>query len=136
MPVDEVGQTVTDGAPAKPKPKGKVSPARNVIGIVLLIGFSGAAIFEVMANRSYTGAVKRLEARIPNDETDPNSKNGTLPSRDETEKLIGKAPDGPLVLEGREQKAVYTWQGLRRKYRLKVFYTNQKNQSLIRVETE
>jgi hypothetical protein len=118
------------------KPKAKVSPARNIIGVVLLIGFSCAAILEVVANRGYDAAVKKVEARMPKDSMDPNDKNSVLPTQKEAEKLIGKGPDGPLVKDGHEQKAVYSWQGLRRKYVLKAYYTNEKEPSLIRIETE
>ncbi len=118
------------------KPRAKVSPARNVVGLVLLVAFSGAAIFEVMANRGYNGAVTKLEKRLPKDETDPNDKNSGLPTQAEAEKLIGKGPDGPLVKEGSEQRGTYSWQGLRRKYSLKVYYTNEKVPSVIRLDTQ
>lgn len=120
----------------KGKPKAKVSPARNVIGVILLVGFSSAAILEVVANRGYNSAVTKIEARMPKDSMDPSDKNSVLPTQKEAEKLIGKGPDGPLVKEGHDQKATYSWQGLRKKYTLKAYYTNEKEPSLIRIETE
>lgn len=120
----------------RPKPKGKVSPARNVVGFVLLVAFTGAAIFEVMANRGYNSAVTKMEKRLPKDESDPSDKNSVLPTQVEAEKLIGKSPDGPLVKEGTEQRATYSWQGLRRKYALNVYYTNDKMPSVIRIDTQ
>jgi hypothetical protein len=119
---------------AKVKPK--VSPMRNLIGVILLVVFSCAAFLEISSNRAYTSAITKLEARMPKDSTDPSDKNGTLPSQVEVEKLIGKAPSGPLVKEGGEQKATYSWQGLRKKYLLKAYYTNEKAPNLIRIETQ
>lgn len=124
-----------DAAESRPK-KTKVSPTRNIIGVILLIGFSAAAILEFTANRGFTSASKKLVARMPDDNSDPNGKDAELPTKIEVEKLIGKSPDGPLVKESGEQLATYSWQGLKKKYVIKAYYTTDKQPSLKRFETE
>ena len=124
----------TSAGQAKAKPN--VSPVRNIIGVVLLIAFSGAAILEFTANRGFNAATKSLTARLPDDTTESNSKNSEMPTKVEAEKLIGKAPDGPLVKMEGEQKATYSWQGLKKKYVIKAYYTNDKTPALRRFETQ
>ena len=115
MAVDERGESVTDGTPAvdkeKPKPKGKVSPLRNVIGVVLLLGISGAGIMEVMANRAYTSAVTKLEKRMPTDETDPKDKNATLPTPRKPRSSSARAPTARSSPRGRSKRACIPGRG-------------------------
>ena len=104
------------------------------MGIILLVVFSGTAILELVAISGFNSAVKAIGKRMPSGDEDANAKITELPSRVETEKILGKKADGPLVKMGYEQKATYTWRGVR-KHVLTAYYTNEKEPNLIRYET-
>ena len=121
--------------PEQPKPaaRRKVSPARNAIGVVLLLAFSAVAFKEWDANRRSTAAIARLNEALAKDD-------GDLLSMEQVEGLIGRKPDGPAVPNpggnpvGQELKVEYTWRGVFRKYPLVAIYTNRSRPSLIRTE--
>ncbi len=113
LPVDEEN-------PAKPaeteKPKPKVSPGRNIVGLVLLIALSAIASLEFLAKKGHDAAVVKLEKALAKED-------GELLPEKEAEKLIGKAPDGPGVKTTGRTRKTYTWRGVFRKHVLKVDYT-------------
>lgn len=117
--------TGSRGEQSPPKAKAKTSSTRNIIGLVLLVLCVGATIVEVMASQGYNNAVSNLAMT-----------NATMPTKSAAEKIIGKIPDGPLVTEGTDQIATYTWRGIRGKYVLKVYYNMDKDPTVIRLETE
>jgi hypothetical protein len=106
---------VNTGSPKKP-----VSPARNAIGLVLLIAVVIWCWFEYSAKSGYNSAVHALDARTK-DET-----KALMPVA-EAETLMGKAPDGPGT-EFKDSfqmftKKSYTWRGVLKKYTLTAYYT-------------
>ena len=127
MATGNVGGDGTLGPRTPPKTKAKVSPMRNVIAVVVLVLCVGAAVVELRANQGYNNAVDKLSL-----------KNDAMPNQVEAEKIIGKRPDGPMIPDetGNEQKASYSWQGLRGKYVLKVLYTKDKIPVVVRLEPQ
>ena len=101
-------------------PKKKVSPARNVIGFVGLIVLIVIAAFQYSAVLGYNAALKAIEARSQDEDKG-------LVDVPETEKILGKAPDGPGsdFSEGNRTftKTPYTWRGAIKSYTLTVYYT-------------
>jgi hypothetical protein len=112
---------------AEPGPKKKVSPARNAIGLVLLVAFSAVAYKEWDANRRSNAAIFKLNQVLANNEDD-------LLSMEQVEGLLGRGPDGPGVAEGQEKKVTYTWRGVFRKYPVVAVYTNKSRPALLRIE--
>jgi hypothetical protein len=112
---------------AEPGRKKKVSPARNAIGLVLLIALSAVAYLEWDANRRSSAGIARLSQALAKEE-------GDLLSMEQVEALLGRGPDGPGVAEGREMKVRYTWRGVFRKYPLVAVYTNKNQPALLRIE--
>jgi hypothetical protein len=113
--------------PVKPGLKKKVSPARNAIGLVLLVAFSAVAYKEWDANRRSNAAIFKLNQVLANNEDD-------LLTMEQVEGLLGRGPDGPGVAEGRELRVTYTWRGVFRKYPLVAVYTGRKQPALLRIE--
>lgn len=126
------------GTPATPaKPKAKVSPTRNILGLILLLVFGTVFFFEISAVRGFNSAVQAIEAKLPKeDPKNPTAQLPELPSQVEIEKIIGRPADGPPVREGAETKLVYTWKGLIKTFKLKAYYSNGSNPSLVRIDTE
>jgi hypothetical protein len=116
-------------APGQTRPglKKKVSPVRNVIGLVLLIAFSAVAYKEWDANRRSSEGIAKLNEALAKEE-------GDLLSMEQVEGLIGRGPDGPGVVDGRELKVEYSWRGVFRKYPLIAIYKNGKSPALLRIE--
>jgi hypothetical protein len=112
---------------AEPGLRKKVSPVRNVIGLVLLVSFSAVAYWEWDANRRSSVGIARLNRALSGEE-------GDLLSMEQVEGLLGRGPDGPGVAEGRELRVTYTWRGVFRKYPLVAVYTNNKQPALLRIE--
>ena len=102
-------------------PRKKVSPTRNVIGLIVLVAVLALAGFHYAALIRYTFAVKALDARALDDDKG-------LMTNQEADSLLGKAPDGPgsdFTEEGRSfTKKTYTWQGPLKSFTLTAFYTN------------
>jgi hypothetical protein len=107
---------LAQGAAPKGKAKKPISPARNAIGLVLLVAFSTVAFLEWDANRKANAAIQKLEKAVEGQE------DGLL-SMDEVQKMIGRAPDGPGSMEKGEKKVTYTWRGVIRRRVLTAFYT-------------
>ena len=80
----------TPGSATTGTPKKGVSPARNIIGLVVLLALAAVAWFEYSAHFGYNGAVKALEARTQDEEKG-------LMDVQEAETLLGKSPDGPGI---------------------------------------
>jgi hypothetical protein len=105
----------------------KVSPLRNLIGLVVLLAVITVGVVEVMANMGFNNAVNALNGKLKDVELGP--------SQPEVEKLMGKTPDGPGVREGSESRVRYTWRGVFRSYSLVAYYTTGENPPhLLRVE--
>jgi hypothetical protein len=128
MSVPSSRGSATTGAPKK-----GVSPARNVVGLVLLLALAAVAWFEYSANFGYNGAVKALEARTQDEEKG-------LVDIQEAETLLGKSPDGPgieVADNGRTfTKKTYTWRALLRPQTLTAFYTKEATPHLHHFETQ
>src|SRR5205823_11505794 len=69
-------------------PKKRVSPARNLIGLVVLLAVLALGWLEYSAKSGYNAAVKALNARSQDEEKD-------LLAVQEAANLLGKSPDGP-----------------------------------------
>jgi hypothetical protein len=121
------------GSPATGAPKKGVSPARNIIGLFVLLGLAAVAWFEYSANFGYNGAVKALEARTQDEEKG-------LMDVQEAESLLGRSPDGPGMDfndDGRIfTKKTYTWRALLKPKTLTAFYTKEATPHLHHYKTE
>jgi hypothetical protein len=113
-------------------PKKKVSPARNVAGLVVLLALIAIIAFQYPAVLRYNAVVKALDARM-NDED-----KGVLKAP-EAESLLGK-PDSPgseLEQNGLKlTEKTYTWQGPLKSFTLKAFYTRGAEPYLHHFETD
>jgi len=113
--------------------KKRVSPARNILGLVILLAVAAVAWFQLSPKFRYNAAVKALEARANDEQKD-------LLSVKEAESLLGKSPDGPgsdvQDIQGNFTKKTYTWSGLFKSYTLTTFYTKEKDSRLHHFETE
>jgi len=114
-------------------PKKRVSPVRNVIGVVVLIAVLVAGWMQYSAKSGYNATVTALNERIKDEEKG-------LMSVQETEILLGKAPDGPGedIKENNQSftKKTYTWPGLLKSYTLTAFYTKGSQPGLHHFEPE
>ena len=114
-------------------PKKKVSPTRNLIGLIVLVVVLAVAGFQYAALIRYTVAVKALDARAVDDDKG-------LMTNQEADSLLGKAPDGPgsdFTEEGRNfTKKTYTWQGPLKSFTLTAVYTNGAAAFLHHFETQ
>jgi hypothetical protein len=112
------------GAEKTGSSKKKVSPARNAIGIVVLIAVVVFGWLQYSAKSGYNAAATALNGRIEDEDK------GLL-MVDEAERLIGKAPDGPGsdTEEGNRTftKKTYSWPGVLKSYTLTAFYTKEAN---------
>jgi hypothetical protein len=128
MSVPSSPGSATTGAPKK-----GVSPARNIIGLVVLLALAVVAWLEYSANFGYNGAVKALDARTQDEDKG-------LMEVQEAENLLGKSPDGPGIEvsdSGRAfTKKTYTWRALLRPKTLSAFYTKETTPHLHHYETE
>jgi hypothetical protein len=113
--------------------KKKVSPARNVIGLIVLIVMIAIGWFQYSAVIGYNAAVKAMDARTTAEDKD-------LMSVQEAETLLGKAPDGPGTdfQEGNRSftTKTYSWWGPLKSYTLTAFYTKGASPYLHHFETE
>jgi hypothetical protein len=100
--------------------KTKVSPARNVIGIIVLVAVIVAGWFQYSAVFAYNRAMKALDARTQDEDK------GLL-EVPEVESLVGKSPDGPGsdFQEGTRNftRTKYTWRGPLKSYTMTAYYT-------------
>jgi hypothetical protein len=114
-------------------PKQPISPARNIIGIVVLIAVVAYGLLEYSAKSRYNGVVKALDARAQDEDKG-------LMTVQEAEGILGKSPDGPgtEVKEtlGDFTKKTYTWRGLLKSYTLAAYYTKGKDPLLHHFESQ
>jgi hypothetical protein len=126
---------MSEPSPSAPEkagpPKKQVSPARNAIGLVVLLAVVVIGYFEVTAKMGYRAAADALDKRLQEEDHG-------LPSQEEAEKLIGKQADdaGGEVVEGNRAltKKTYTWKGLISSYPLVAYYTKDKPPALFQYE--
>jgi hypothetical protein len=115
--MSDPGSTGTESASA---PKKKVSPARNAIGLIVLIIMLVFCGFQYAAVLGYNAAVKALDKRTQQEDKD-------LLGVSEAETLLGKAPDGPgHDVEDSNRKFTmkkYTWHGVIASYTITAYYT-------------
>jgi hypothetical protein len=122
------------GSASTGAPKKRISPARNILGFVVLLALVAVVWLEYSAKFGYNGAVKALEARTQDEEKG-------LMDVQEAEALLGKSPDGPGVdVEDSDSgriftKKTYTWRALLRPQTLTAFYTKEATPHLHHYET-
>jgi hypothetical protein len=121
--------------PEKTSPeKQHVSPARNIVGLIVLVGVLAFGWLEYTPKRGFNSAVAALEARTADEEKG-------LMTVPEAEAILGKEADGPAVdvKEGdyNFSKKTYTWRGLLKQYTVTAYYTTEKKEPhLHHYETE
>ncbi len=108
-------------------------PARNLIGLVLLVVVVAVGWLQYSALGGYNSAVKSLDSRTK-------AEDQSLMTLEETEKLIGRSPDGPGTTSKERDRTIikktYTWPGMLKSYKLTVFYMKLSDIRLLRYETE
>jgi hypothetical protein len=116
----------TAGTAKKP-----VSPARNIIGVIVLIAVVVVGWLEYSAKAGYNAAVTAVNQRLEDEEHG-------LPAQSEIENKIGKSPDdaGSDVQEGGATyvKKTYTWKGLIGSYSMAAYYTKGREPALHHIE--
>lgn len=127
-------QGSAEAAPSGSKPKAKVSPVRNIVGVVLLLAFSGTAAAEFLAYRSYTEAGEKLKKLIPATLEEP--KADAANTQEKVEKEIGLGTRAKLKNEVGERSATYNWRGVLRTHKIKAYYTVGDPPCLVRIDTE
>jgi len=126
-PVGDVSSRLP-GPPRGPGTKKKatgVSPARNIVGVVVLVAVLVAGGLEVVARRQAMAASAKLETALAREE-------GDLLTQKEVEELIGKTADGPPTDDGAEQQVTYTWRGIIRRYPIHAYFTRGSRPGLLR----
>jgi hypothetical protein len=113
--------------------KKKVSPARNAIGLVVLIVVVIIGCFQYAAFFGFKAAVKALDTRMGAEDKD-------LVSEQEAESMFGRSPDGPgsdfQDRTGDFTKKTYTWWGPLKSFTVTAFYAKRANPFLHHYETE
>jgi hypothetical protein len=128
---------MSESAPVGPEKtvpaKKPISPARNIIGLLILVAVVVVGVIEYSAYFGHRWAASALKARVEEEEKD-------LMTVQEAESLIGKAPDGPAVdyREGSFSfwQKTYTWRGLLKQHTLTASYTKEKEPRLHHYVTE
>src|SRR4051794_9720461 len=114
-------------------PKKPISPARNIIGVIVLAAVLVVCWFEYSAVLGYNSALKALDARTQNEDQE-------LATVAEAETLLNKAADGPAenFNEGawNFNKKTYTWKGLLKQHTLTAYYTNEQDSRLHHFEPD
>jgi hypothetical protein len=128
---------MSESAPVGPEKtvpaKKPISPARNIIGLIILVAVVVVGVIEYSAYFGHRWAASALKARVEQEEKD-------LMTVQEAESLLGKAPDGPPV----DFKAgsfnfwqkTYSWRGLLKQHTLTAYYTKEKEPRLHHYETD
>jgi hypothetical protein len=128
--MSDPGSTSTENTGS---PKKKISPARNIIGAVVLAGVVVAGFFQYSAVFAYNRAVKALDVRTQDEEKG-------LMEVPEVESLVGKSPDAPGsdFVDGSRTftKTKYTWRGPLKSYTLTAYYTKGDGPCLHHFETD
>jgi hypothetical protein len=113
--------------------KKQVSPARNAVGVVVLIAVLAVGWIQYSARSAYTAAVTALNDRIT-------LETKGLMTASEAETLIAKPADGPSVevkeVNATYTKQTYTWRGLLKSYTLWTYFTKGAEPGLHHFETE
>lgn len=115
------------------KPKAPISPARNIIGLIILIGVTIVGVIEYSAYFGHKWAVNALNTRMADDEKE-------LMTVQEAETLLGKQADGPAVefkldVWSYDEKT-YTWRGLLKQHTVTAYYTKGKDSRLHHFESD
>jgi hypothetical protein len=114
-------------------PKKAISPARNIIGVLVLIAVVAVGVLQYSQLMGFNAAAGRLQTRFEDETKD-------LMTEPEVDQLLGKAPDGPGsdYDDGNAHytRTTYTWSGLLKSYTLAAYYTKQKEPKLHHYETE
>ena len=112
--------------------KQPVSPARNIIGLIVLVVVVVVGGLEYSAKSKYNAAVTALDSRTKDESQE-------LMTASESEGLLGRAPDGPardVQVEGRTfAKKTFTWRGALKSYTVAAFYTKHADARLHHFET-
>ncbi len=128
--MSDPGSTSTEKTGSSKK---KISPARNVIGIVVLAAVIVVGFFQYSAVFAYNRAMKALDTRTQDEEK------GVL-AVPEVESLVGKSADGPGsdFDDGTRAftKTKYTWRGPLKSYTLTAYYTKGAAPSLHHFESD
>ena len=119
--------------PEKTVPAKKpISPARNIMGLVVLAAAVVVGVLEYSAYFGHRWAAAALKARVEDQEKD-------LMTLEEAETLLGKSADAPAVDDKDNpygfSKKTYTWRGLLKQYSLTAYYTKEKQPHLTQYET-
>jgi hypothetical protein len=137
VPSDRRGVVMSDPGSAETKKpaaaKKRVSPARNAIGLVVLVSVLVVGWVQYTAKAKYNAAVTAVDARSQDEEK------GLL-TDSEAEKLFGRSPDGPGTnyqdADRVFTKKTYTWRGLLKSYTVTAFYTKEPTPHLHHFATE
>jgi len=123
----------SSGADKTGSPKKRISPARNLIGLIVLVAVVAVGWFQYSALSRYNAAVNGVNERTA-DETK------ALMSIDEAESMVGIGPDDVVSesSDGRQTftKKTYTWRGPLKSYTLTAFYTKGPGAGLHHFETD
>lgn len=121
------------GTDKKSSAKPPISPARNIVGVVVLIAVVVVGAIQYSQMLGFNAAVKKLETRSQDENAD-------LMTMQDAEGLLGKSPDGPGTdyNDGNYDflKKTYTWPALLKSYTLTAYYTKGKEPHLHHYETE
>jgi hypothetical protein len=128
---------MSEASPSAPEkagtPKQPVSPARNIIGLIVLVAVIAIGWLQYSARGGYNTAVEALNHRLEDEDHG-------LMTQQEAEQLIGKEADdaGSEVKEDAATyiKKTYTWRGVLKSYTLTAFYTKQQQPALHHIKTE
>ena len=127
-PVAPADPAAEETSATPPKPKAKVSPARNAISLVLLIVLLVVGGLELTALFQFNGAVNSLDQALEANTAD-------LLPREDVEQILGKEADRELQPSDRgTQQTTYTWQGAIRAHTLTAYYSFGEKPGLVRYE--
>jgi hypothetical protein len=128
---------MSETAPVEPEKtvpaKKPISPARNIVGLIVLVAAVAVCVIEYSAYFGHRWAAAALKARVEEEEKD-------LMTVQEAEALLGKEADGPAVDFNEASysfsKKTYTWRGLLKQHTVTAYYTKEKEPRLHHYETD
>jgi hypothetical protein len=123
----------SDSAADMPVKRG-VSPLRIVLFAVLLVA-AGALVYDYMGRLNRDAAMKKVAARMPQDEAPPEAESlldGT-PTQKEVLEILGRTPDGEPARDGDTLVATYSWPGVFYTHKLEVHYSGTLEPRAVRV---
>jgi hypothetical protein len=114
-------------------PKKPISPARNMIGLIVLVVVVVIGYFEYSAYFGHKWAVAALNARALDEAKE-------LMTIKEAETLLNKEADGPAE-DFRDDvwsfdKKTYTWKGLLKQHTVTAYYTKEQDSRMHHFESE